>query len=53
MPVSNRAFLIALILFFASGLTALIYEILWLKELRLLFGASILSMIKNTRPCPQ
>ncbi len=40
MPVSNRAFLIALILFFASGLTALIYEILWLKELRLLFGAS-------------
>ncbi len=40
MPVSNRSFLIALILFFVSGLTALVYEILWLKELRLLFGAS-------------
>ncbi len=40
MPVSNCSFLIASILFFFSGLTALIYEILWLKELRLLFGAS-------------
>jgi spermidine synthase len=40
MPVTNRSFLIASILFFLSGLTALVYEILWLKELRLLFGAS-------------
>ncbi len=40
MSVSNHSFLIASILFFFSGLTALVYEILWLKELRLLFGAS-------------
>jgi spermidine synthase len=30
--------LILLFLFFASGLTSLIYEVLWLKELGLLFG---------------
>ncbi len=40
MLFQNRPFYLALSLFFVSGFTALIYEVLWLKELGLLFGNS-------------
>src|SRR6185369_3966019 len=37
--VRSRAFLISLLLF-GSGLTALVYQIAWMRELRLVFGFS-------------
>jgi spermidine synthase len=40
----NRNFLLIIILFFFSGMSALIYEILWLKELGLLFGNASYAM---------
>jgi spermidine synthase len=40
MLFHNRQFYLALCLFFVSGFTALIYEVLWLRELGLLFGNS-------------
>ena len=40
----NRNFLLILLLFFFSGTSALVYEVLWLKELSLLFGNASYAM---------
>ena len=39
--LSHRRMAILLLLFFASGVAALIYEVLWLKELGRLFGVTV------------
>lgn len=44
MRSAGEAFTLALILFFVSGTSGLIYEVLWLKELGLLFGNSSQAM---------
>lgn len=44
MSLPNRSLFLALALFFFSGVTALIYEVLWLRELSLLFGNSSQAM---------
>ena len=41
---AGRSFYLALILFFVSGVSGLIYQVLWLKELGLLFGNSSQAM---------
>ena len=38
LHVTRGRLLITLALFFASGYTGLVYEVLWLRELGLLFG---------------
>lgn len=38
MPRTKRQRIIVYLLFFASGTLGLVYEVLWLKELQLLFG---------------
>jgi spermidine synthase len=40
----NRNFPLILLLFFFSGASALVYEVLWLKELGLLFGNASYAM---------
>ena len=44
MDSTRRAYFLALGLFFVSGVSGLIYEVLWLKELGLLFGNSSQAM---------
>lgn len=44
MLKTKRKLYLALLLFFFSGMSALIYEVLWLKELGLLFGNSSYAM---------
>ncbi len=41
LPQPLRTFMIVLLLFFCSGATALVYEVLWSKYLTLLFGSTV------------